>query len=82
MKPIKNIDQDILDDIEKKLYIIAEEDKDKVIDYLESIIKNNQIIIDLQQEVIKEKDQLINLLKKHYGKNKLFRKTKRLSRSI
>jgi len=69
MKPIKNIDQDILDDIEKKVYIIAEEDKDKVIDYLESIIKNNQIIIDLQQEVIKEKDQLINLLKKHYGKN-------------
>ena len=69
MKPIKNIDQDILDDIEKKVYIIAEEDKDKVIDYLESIIKNNQIIIDLQQEVIKEKDETINLLKKHYGIN-------------
>jgi len=69
MKPIKNIDQDILDDIEKKVYIIAEEDKDKVIDYLKSIIKNNQIIIDLQQEVIKEKDETINLLKKHYGIN-------------
>ena len=69
MKPIKNIDQDILDDIEKKEYIISEEDKDKVIDYLKSIIKNNQIIIDLQQEVIKEKDETINLLKKHYGIN-------------
>ena len=32
-------------------------------------IEGNKDIINLQDKLIKEKDETINLLKKHYGKN-------------
>ena len=66
---IENIDKEISDNIKKKGYIISEVEKDNKIAELESVVKYNGIIIDLQQEVIKEKDETINLLKKHYGIN-------------
>ena len=38
--------------------------KDKKIAKLENIVKNNNIIINLQEELIKEKNEIIKLLKR------------------